>query len=92
MGKKKFHEKCTWYFHCPSNSKHIVVRHRSSKSWPIFLDQKPRQVGREVARQLSGGGSVDVATFEEVVQTLKKVEETQELSETRQGGRVVAGE
>ena len=38
----------------------------------------PRQVGREVARQLSGGGSVEVATFEEVVQTLKKVEETQE--------------
>lgn len=35
------------------------------------------QVGREVARQLSGG-SVDVVTFEEVVQTLKKVEETQD--------------
>eukprot|EP00435_Cladocopium_sp_Y103_P034445 s764_g8.t2 len=30
------------------------------------------QVGREVARQLSGSGSVEVATFEEVVQTLKK--------------------
>lgn len=36
------------------------------------------QVGREVARQLSGSGSVEVATFEEVVQTLKKVEETQD--------------
>lgn len=30
------------------------------------------QVGREVARQLSGG---ELVTFEEVVQTLKKVEE-----------------
>ena len=36
------------------------------------------QVGREVARQQSVGGSVEVATFEEVVQTLKKVEETQD--------------
>eukprot|EP00438_Fugacium_kawagutii_P002186 Skav228820 [mRNA] locus=scaffold359:450957:453505:+ [translate_table: standard] len=37
-----------------------------------------RQLGREVARQLSGSGSVEVASFEEVVQTLKKVEETQD--------------
>eukprot|EP00913_Durusdinium_trenchii_P030428 g28503.t1 len=35
-------------------------------------------IGREVARQLSGSGSVELASFEEVVQTLKKVEETQE--------------
>ena len=30
-------------------------------------------IGREVARQLSGSGSVELASFEEVVQTLKKV-------------------
>lgn len=51
---------------------------KASFHWPVHLKTFPRQVGREVARQLSGGGSVEVATFEEVVQTLKKVEETQE--------------
>ena len=35
-----------------------------------------------MARQLSGSGSVEVATFEEVVQTLKKVEETQDLKKS----------
>ncbi|CAE7244894.1 serC, partial [Symbiodinium necroappetens] len=36
------------------------------------------QVGREVARQLSGSGAVELTTFEEVVQTLKRVEESQD--------------
>lgn len=33
------------------------------------------QLGREVARQLSNGGTVELVSFEEVVQKLKKVEE-----------------
>jgi len=33
------------------------------------------RIGNEVARNLAGGGSSDLVTFEEVVQTLKKVEE-----------------
>ena len=36
------------------------------------------QVGREVARQLTGG---ELVTFEEVVQTLKKVEEIKHTSD-----------
>mmetsp|Transcript_88310 Transcript_88310/g.189648 ORF Transcript_88310/g.189648 Transcript_88310/m.189648 type:complete len:411 (-) Transcript_88310:127-1359(-) len=35
------------------------------------------RLGREVARQLSGNGAVDLVSFEEVVQRLKKVEESQ---------------
>mmetsp|Transcript_23396 Transcript_23396/g.59798 ORF Transcript_23396/g.59798 Transcript_23396/m.59798 type:complete len:408 (+) Transcript_23396:77-1300(+) len=34
------------------------------------------RLGKEVARQMSAGGTVDLVTFEEVVQKLKRVEET----------------
>jgi len=34
------------------------------------------RIGREVARQLAGPGGADLVSFEEVVQTLKKVEES----------------
>lgn len=34
------------------------------------------RLGREVARQLSGNGNVELVSFEEVVQRLKRVEET----------------
>jgi len=43
------------------------------------------RLGREVARQLSSSGTVEMVSFEEVVQRLKKVEEEQGQEEQEEG-------
>ncbi|CAE8614460.1 unnamed protein product, partial [Polarella glacialis] len=67
-----------------SSIQHIFAQYDHEGSGKVRVERVPDlianlgrdlQLGREVARQLSAGGAVELVTFEEVVQKLKKVEE-----------------
>lgn len=62
----------------------IFARFDHEGTGKVLVDRVPElianlgrelRIGKEVARHLSGGGNSDLISFEEVVQTLKKVEE-----------------